>query len=202
MSVTQGNDQISHHQYMASWCQEQSLQREDAHVQRGFTANDSWEPLASNSTRSSQIGYRPILIPLDPQTLEPKPSLFLGREDGDMLRMGCLYMDGIPQTNPKKPTPSGDIPNYIPGAKLRIGDNSPNPEDWITWIKVGNALVCDRNLMKNISIDDLELMDLVRGQEHLQNDRKVSLNHLLESAQKRTTVAKPPSESRCIPVGK
>ena len=137
----------------------------------------------SSSLRSTEIGYRPVLMPLDPETLEPRPSFLLGRNDGDMFRMGSLYMNGISQLNPQDPTQAGDLPQYYPGARVHIGDSSPNPEDWITWIKAGNVLVSDRVLMNHISFDDLTQMGLVYGPQHNPHSKK-PFEQLLENAQR------------------
>jgi len=152
MSVTGGNDELTHHRNIGSWCREKSILG---------GSHDSVHSSDVSAERFSSVGYRPVLIPLDPETMEPRPSYLLGHADGDMFRMGTLYMSGIPQPNPEMPVPGGDIPDYIPGANLQIGDSSSALSQRITWIKVGYALISDRILMKNISWDDLEQHGLV-----------------------------------------
>ena len=173
MAVTKEDDNLSNCFDMASWCQEESSEQVNSCTRCGRSISDHWSWEGSGSIRKADIGYRPVLLPLDPKTFEPRTSIFLGRKDGDVFRMGSLYMDGVPQQNPKNPTSIGDIPDYIPGAKLCIGDSSHDLQDRITWIKVGDVLIADRNLMKNISWDDLNDIDLVRGPVHLQHEKEI-----------------------------
>ena len=158
LSVTGGRDELSHHKGIGSWSREKSIQS---------GSHDIAHSSDVSAEHSSSGGYRPVIIPLDPETLEPRPSYLLGHADGDLFRMGTLYMSGVPQENPKTPVPSGDIPDYIPGSDLQIGDSSSALSQRITWIKVGNALVSDRILMKNISWSDLDRQGLVGRTDHI-----------------------------------
>ena len=106
-----------------------------------------------------------MLIPLDPETMRPDASVLAGYKDGSTFLMGTLYMGGIPLLNPTMPDPSGTIPDYIPGSELHIGDSDPDPRNQISWIKAGHALFADRNLLKNVSLEDLEKQGLVFAKE-------------------------------------
>lgn len=147
----------------------------------------------SREAHSDFIGYRPVIVPLNRDTLEPEFSFFLGREDGDIFCFGALYMDGVPVHNPRDPfrdSVSGEIPDYIPGTKLHIGSTSANYKNHITWVKTGNKLVASCNLLKNISWSDLDRMGLVRGPEHLQ--KKAPFEKVLADAQTRANLQSRP----------
>ena len=184
ISATSGKTNLIHCLNMVSWCQDKAPDLEDFYVQRGYATTDIWQSYGHLADRAANIGYRPVLIPLDPDTLEPRPSVFMGRQDGDCFRMGSLYMDGTALSNPKNAVPEGDIPDYVPGTNLQIGESSENPNEWITWIKVGDVLIADRNLIKNISWEDLDSMDLARGPANLQHEKK-AVDKLIASAQKK-----------------
>ena len=67
-----------------SWC----LERPDTayHVIRGGETARHWGLLHS-SCRGSSVGFRPVLIPLDPTTSDPDLSIFAGR-DGETIELG------------------------------------------------------------------------------------------------------------------
>ncbi len=190
LTVTDGDNSRAHHVGMASWCLEDpSPGAPTEHMRRGIMSAENWDLLGQNPLHETNGGFRPVLIPLDPDTLAPRPSFFLGREDGDIFRLGTLYMDGVALANPQDPTITGDIPDYVPGADLRIGDSSHDINNRITWIKVGDALICDRNILKAVSWNDLDKMGLARGPEHLQKEKPL-LDHVLENARERLETPK------------
>ena len=64
---------------------------------------------------------------------------------------GTLYMHGEPVKIPKRPKADGDIQDYIPGATLELGAPLVDPDYQISAIRVGDVLIADRVLLKNIS---------------------------------------------------
>lgn len=96
---------------------------------------------------NEDVGFRPIFEILGPDILVP---------DGTILTVGTLYMNGQPLRVPQVPVYSGDIPNYIPGAKLKIENPLEDPAYQIRAIKIGRILAADRVLLKKISWEDLE----------------------------------------------
>ena len=68
---------------------------------------------------------------------------------------GTLYMNDMPVKVPQNPISIGDIPDYIPGAKLELGAPIQDAAYQVQAIKIGNIMIADRVLLKNISWDDL-----------------------------------------------
>lgn len=64
-------------------------------------------------------------------------------------------MDGQPVEVSKNPVWDGDIPNYIPGAKLELREPAPTLEYQIKAVRIGDILIADRVLLANISWNDL-----------------------------------------------
>ncbi|EMI10356.1 Ig-like domain-containing protein [Anoxybacillus gonensis] len=95
--------------------------------------------------------------------------------NGDVIKLGTLYMGGtrIPRpTNPWRNDSEpytgagvGNIQNYSVGATLEIRNTETNYE--MQWIEVNDGgkkyLICDRVMLVNISWDDLNAQQLVTG---------------------------------------
>jgi len=109
------------------------------------------------------MGYRPVLEPVDPETMEPDEEVWADIPDGTVIRLGSLYMDNMPLSIPQFPTDLGDIPDYIPGAALRIGETDPHPDKQLRFIKSGHIFIADRNLLKKVSWEDLNRNGLIYG---------------------------------------
>ncbi len=150
--------QSFHYHSIFSWCQNThgALSR----VVRGCNLIDHWNQFEASDVKE-YLGFRPILVPLNAETLQPDSSALSTYEDGATISMGSLYMDGELQANPQTPTLEGDIPDYIPGSRISIRDTDRFPNNQIQWIKVGDFLIADRNLLKNISWNDLDRNGLV-----------------------------------------
>lgn len=131
--------------------------------------------------RREYYGFRPMLIPLNPKTLQPDTQRLSQIRDGSRLSLGTLYMNDKPIQNPKIPVLNGDIPRYHPGARLQIKDSSEDKRLQIHWIKIGNSLICDRNLIRNISWNDLDKLDLVYG--------KVKIKQILSTSEPKSCQA-------------
>lgn len=108
------------------------------------------------SCRSVEGGFRPILIPLDPGTLEPDPSLLEDIPNGRVFALASLYMNGKVVKNPETAIDDGDIPNYLTGAEITLGNRDPDKKNWLYVIKHKDLLWTDRNILKNISWEDLK----------------------------------------------
>lgn len=165
-----------------SWCRDILPGIPPFHPTR---AGDYYWSATSPLCRKFNTGYRPILRPLNPETMDPDPSLLSDIPDGTVLALGSLYMDETPLPFPCHPEltkedrqaaraqvrrvsekkyiellwQNVDVPDYTPGAQLRIGDSVPSKE--IQWIKCGDFLIADRNLLKNISWNDLDRNGLI-----------------------------------------
>lgn len=147
-----------------SWCQNSPYTDPMFRWVRGFS-NTNDQDYEHPSTHTASLGYRPCLIPLNPETLQPDSSKLEKYKDGTTFCMGTLYMNKRPIDNPQIPTRDGDITDYIPGADLRIGESHEDPKYHIQWLKAGDCLIADRNLLKNISWDDLDKYGLVYGNQ-------------------------------------
>lgn len=137
----------------------------------------------SKSRFSRQLGYRPILIPLDEHTLQPDTEYMAGWKDGTLFEMGTLYAGEEAVTLPDKPVwPDGNTFDYRRKnrPKLELRDSSENPAEHIRWIKAGNFLVADRNLLVNISWNDLDKQGLVLGDNSPEHKR--SLDDIIKTA--------------------
>lgn len=165
----------SFHCNMASWCsnyaQETRFDEEgegffwtqDGFVTRYDAAAENWD-IEREGYRGSGTGFRPVLIPANPETLLPDPGRISLYENGRVFTFGTLYMDGKPLAVPveavrcpeMKYNISGDVPAYHRDALLKIGDTSEKPEEQIKFIKFGDKLFCDRVLIGCISQEDLE----------------------------------------------
>jgi hypothetical protein len=97
--------------------------------------------------------------------------------NGDLIKLGTLYVGGTKLARPTKPwrtdiTPpgapsAGDIPSYTVRAAIEIRDTDVDDAYKIQWREVNigtkKLLVADRNLLVNISWDDLNAQSLVSG---------------------------------------
>ena len=135
-------------------------------VLRGGIEPRAWEETYQARQRKEEIlhvGYRPVLVPLDPVTFEVDPNGLDDIEDGTIITAGTLYMNGVALQNPQNPTREGDVPKYIEDAELFIDTNSTDQDTQIHWVKAGNLLVADRVLLSNVYWVDLDKQNLVDG---------------------------------------
>lgn len=127
---------------------------------------ENWNVDRSDSY-SYGLGFRPVLVPLDPDTLKPAPDRFGDLLNGSLVQLGTLYMDDKALLNPVDPVSSpmpdlvggfypGDVPVYEKGASLRIGDTLKDEGTQIRFVVVGGKLVSDRVILGCVSHDDLE----------------------------------------------
>ena len=142
--VDERND-VMHWQGMLSWCEDADPAGASARAVRGRVSARHWD-YNDATIRNVGIGFRPVLDALALDTLVP---------DGATVMIGTLYMDDQPVKVPRNPTEDGDIPDYIPGAKLVMGAPIQDAAYQVQAIKVGNVLIADRVLLKNISLEDL-----------------------------------------------
>lgn len=155
---------LMHYRKMYSWCQETVEFLEIDSPIRGYESPYEWDHWVS-SFQTVDIGYRPVLIPLNPQTLIPDPKKLASIPDGEILRMGALYMDDTPLNVPSNPIDDGDIPRYHQGARLHILDAPADDAKIIHWIKCDDFIIADRNLLWGISKEELIKQGLVFGRK-------------------------------------
>ncbi|MDR0905798.1 MAG: hypothetical protein LBN00_06455 [Oscillospiraceae bacterium] len=92
-------------------------------------------------------------------------------EQGKIVSLGTLWIDGHPMPNPEHPYygNDGDIPSYD-GGDIDIGDtDSGNTDTAINWLPVCENgkwyLIADRNILVDISWDTLNENGFVEGVE-------------------------------------
>lgn len=92
---------------------------------------------------------------------------------GQKYRFGTLRVGGYPQKNPTRPWPAdwdddygpGNIPAYSSGP-IMLGDSGYDPAFRVTWVYAGEGrFIADRNLLANVSWDDLNGCGLITGAE-------------------------------------
>lgn len=134
--IAGGSNKIFNWAEMYSWCQDS-----DFLGMRIVKGRDGCRLMRRvvETERHNAVGFRPVF--------EATP----GQQDGDIVTVGTLYMNDEPVKVPKQPILNGDIQDYVPGATLRLGQPLVDPDYQIRAIKVGNVLIADRVLLKNIS---------------------------------------------------
>ena len=145
VDITNGADSRMHWNDMFSWCQDGSPDWASIRAVRGYSSARHWRNYHA-ANRYVYVGFRPAVEILNPDILGP---------DGTIVMVGTLYMDDEPVKVPQNPVWNGDIPDYIPGAKLELGAPIQDAAYQVQAIKVGNVLIADRVLIKNVSWDDL-----------------------------------------------
>lgn len=83
-------------------------------------------------------------------------------ENNKIKKFGTLRILGAEVPTPQKPYYKGDILGYN-GTDFEIGDTVAGKE--ITWLKLGDLLVCDRNILQGVSWETLNEKGLVFGKE-------------------------------------
>ena len=151
MDVIQEDDDKAHWKKMFSWVHDPNFEETypSHRVNRGYDAarNVSW---SSSGLRDAHLGFRPAFDILETD------ALVSGLRDGDTVTIGTLYMGGKPVKVPQNLTYDGDIADYILGAKLEMQEALADPAYQVTAIRVGNVLIADRCLVRNISYDDTQ----------------------------------------------
>lgn len=151
-----------HSKNLLSWCQDTPREHPECRVYRGQLSPRHW-----NNTYSYRnyphVGFRPVLEPLEPVTMQPDPGQIQHLKDGIVLHMGSFLVNGVARFLPQNPVWCGDVPQYLDHAHLAIGDTAPDPRKQLRFIKCGHLLWCDRNLMTNLSWDTLMSFGLVYG---------------------------------------
>ena len=126
---------------MFSWCAD-DIEASRTCVVCGYCSPGHWHR-GNPVLRTPCTGFRPAF----------EVGHIPGLEDGSPVIAGTLYMDGRPVwTNHVF---ACDVPSYVPRAALEIGPPLDKPSYQIWAIKAGDVLIADRNLLRNISRQDL-----------------------------------------------
>ena len=157
-AVKEDNDTM-HWAGIFSLCQDANPDWTLTRAVRGYRSARHWSSSYA-AHRNVSAGFRPAIENLTPGPLPP---------DGTIITVGTFYMNGQPVKVPQNPTRDGDIPDYIPGAKLEMREALDDPSYQVQAIKIGNVLIADRVLLKKISWDDTQnaLSSLALGKMRL-----------------------------------
>ena len=103
----------------------------------------------------------------------------LSTDESDKIKkFGTMRILGAAVPAPKKPYCKGDVLGYN-GTDFGIGDTVPGKE--ITWLKLGDIWVCDRNILQDISWETLNKKGFVFGKEIEIDNEKYTLRILTGS---------------------
>ena len=105
-------------------------------------------------------------------------ALLSAEESNEIKKFGTLRILGAAVPAPQKPYYKGDVLGYN-GTDFEIGDTVPGKE--ITWLKLGDLWVCDRNILQGTSWDTLNEKGYVFGKEVEIDGEKYKLRMLTGS---------------------
>ena len=140
-----GDDEKMHWPEMYSWCEDV-----DKHNPAPLVIWGYFSPLheinCSPMVSHSRVGFRPVFAPLDPDPAE----------NGTVVPITTLYLNGRPTRVPTNPMENGNIQKFQTGSRFEFGDMLDIPAFQIQAIKVDGVYIADRNLLCDISWNDLK----------------------------------------------
>lgn len=89
-------------------------------------------------------------------------ALLSAEESGKVKKFGTMRILGAAVPAPEKPYYKGDVLGYN-GTNFEIGDTVAGKE--ITWLKLGDLWVCDRNILQGVAWETLNEKGFVFGKE-------------------------------------
>jgi hypothetical protein len=159
------SNKLWHWSSMYSRVQETYQEISSCHVTRGFSSVRCFSYNGSNDDYDD-VGWRPVLEILDTDPL------IAGHKDGDIVKFGTLYVNGIKQKRPLNPVHNtGDIPEYS-GGSIEIRDTDSDDAYKVQWVLATNhlttgkkLLIADRNILCSVSWNTLNNQGLVSGKD-------------------------------------
>jgi len=107
---------------------------------------------------------------------------------GNTRKFGTLYLDNEKQKRPIDFFEFKDIPVYL-GQKIEIKDTNKSDENKLSWIEINDngkrLLVCDRNILKEVSWNELNEQNLIFGKVVIIEDKKYILRILTGYSEKK-----------------
>lgn len=138
VKITNGENAKMHWGGMFSWCQDSDFK--GTRMVRGCHS-ERYLYRAKETERCPSVGFRPVFdLPLGTTASE-----------GSLIMAGTLYMNNKPVKVPKYPEEYGSIQDYIAGTTLELGAPMVDPDYQVNAFRVGDILIADRVLLKNIS---------------------------------------------------
>lgn len=107
---------------------------------------------------------------------------------GNIRKFGTLYLDNERQRQPVDFLEFKDISTYV-GQKIEIRDTDKNDKNKLSWIEINEndkrLLVCDRNVLKEVSWNDLNEQNLIFGKVVIIDGEKYILRLLTGYSEKK-----------------
>jgi len=156
-------DKFFHTKSCFSWCQDDYPASPKSRHIRG-SENPRGVMIYNAKSHTDFIGFRPVLIPLNPDTLQPDASILDRIPDGVVLGLGSLYINGksVPTMYPGNDY-AKNTPVFEQQTMVQLGDSALDLYSQIQFVKCSNFLIADRNILRNISWEDLDNYGLVYG---------------------------------------
>ena len=152
MDAVQGDNDRANWERIFSWVHDLNFEETypSCRANRGYYLARAWS-FNGAFTRHASVGFRPAFDVLETEALAS------GLQNGDSMVIGTLYMGNEPVKVPQNPVYNGDIADYVPGAKLEMREALADPAYQVTAIMVGDVLIADRCLLRNISYNDIQV---------------------------------------------
>ena len=100
---------------------------------------------------------------------------------GNTRKFGTLYLDNEKQKRPEDFFEFKDVPVYA-GQKIEIRDTIKSDENKLSWIEINDndkrLLVCDRNILREVSWNELNEQNLIFGKVVIIEGKKYILRLL------------------------
>lgn len=184
VKVMNSKGNVLHWENILSWCQDTDSVCPTFHSARGGCyPSDHCHPYYAH--RDGRVGFRPVF----------EGQGFGNIPDGSVFPAAAtLFMNGQPVKVPTTPSEGGDIPLWTPGAILEFKTALDIPSYQIPAIKVGDILIADRVLLRNISWEDLEKQGFCRG-----NMRSEGMEAAM--VKRESCPMRHPVNGNCLPAG-
>jgi len=112
-------------------------------------------------------------------------------ETGNIRTFGTLYLNGSKQKCPMDLAKYDDVYEYM-GEKIEIKSSDKSDENKLAWVEINDnnkkLLICDRNILKGMSWDELNNQNLVFGKVVIIDGQKYILRLLKGGDKKKDDV--------------
>lgn len=102
-------------------------------------------------------------------------------ETGNIRKLGTLYLNATKQKSPTDLAKYDDVYEYM-GEKIEIKNSDKSDENKLSWVEINDndkkLLICDRNILKGVSWDELNNQNLVFGKVVIIDGQKYILRLL------------------------
>jgi predicted small secreted protein len=102
-------------------------------------------------------------------------------ETGSIRKLGTLYLNATKQKFPTDLAKYDDVYEYM-GEKIEIKNSDKSDENKLSWVEINDndkkLLICDRNILKGVSWDELNNQNLVFGKVVIIDEQKYILRLL------------------------